>query len=308
MTGLAKRRLGRTELRVSPLGLGGAHLGRTPDGFDDALAVRTVLEALRSGINLIDTAPMYGDSQRRIGLALREWFAGGGQREEVVLSTKTGRDPQGGRHYSADDTRRSVKRSLELLGVPYLDIVLVHDPDDPAPVFDAQGTLPALEQMREEGLLRAIGVGVRSQEFHRLCIESGCFDVCLTFCDYNLLDQSAATGVLEPAATHDVGVLNGAAVMLGLLGGGDPRGTTSHLATEERVRRATELWQWAEARGITLPALNLQFCLREPRIASTLVGVADPQELAIDLRTLEEPIGDEIWAELAQRFGIRVGR
>lgn len=306
MTALAKRRLGRTELRVTPLGLGGAHLGRTPAGFDDALAVRTVHAALDAGINLIDTAPMYGESQRRIGLALREWFGSGGRREDLVLSTKTGRDPQGGRHYSAEETRRSVARSLELLGVAYLDIVLVHDPDDPAPVFDAQGTLPALEQMRDEGLLRFIGVGVRSHDFHRLCIESGRFDVCLTFCDYNLLDQSAAQGVLAPAAARDVGVFNGAAVMLGLLGGGDPRLVTSSLATEERVRRATELWRWAAERGLSLAALNLQFCLRERRIASTLVGVANPDELRTDLRALQEPIGDEAWAELADRFGVQV--
>lgn len=306
MSALAKRRLGRTELQVTPLGLGGAHLGRTPEGFDDALAVRTVHAALDAGINLIDTAPMYGESQRRIGLALREWFGGGGRREDLVLSTKTGRDPQGGRHYSAEETRRSVERSLELLGVAYLDIVLVHDPDDPAPVFDAHGTLPALEQMREEGLLRFIGVGVRSHDFHRLCIESGRSDVCLTFCDYNLLDQSAAEGVLAPAAERDVGVLNGAAVMLGLLGGGDPRLVTSSLATEERVRRATELWQWAAGRGISLAALNLQFCLRERRITSTLVGVANPDELHTDLRALQEPVGDEAWAELADRFGVPV--
>lgn len=156
-------------------------------------------------------------------------------------------------------------------------------------------------------LLRYLGVGVRSHDFHRLCIESGRFDLCLTFCDYNLLDQSAAAGVLVPAAARDVGVLNGAAVMLGLLGGGDPRLVTSSLATENRVRRATELRQWAGERGIGLAALNLQFCLRERRITSTLVGVANPDELRTDLRALEEPIDEEIWDELAERFGISAG-
>jgi aryl-alcohol dehydrogenase-like predicted oxidoreductase len=305
-TPLDKRRLGRTGLMVSPLSLGGAHLGETPDSVSDDLAVRTVHAALHAGLNLIDTAPMYGDSQRRIGLALRDWLGGDHRREDLVLSTKTGRDPQGGRHYSAAETHRSVHESLRLLQTPYLDIVLVHDPDDPAPVFDPGGTLEALSELKAEGLIRAIGVGVRSHDFHRRCIRSGAFDVCLTFCDYNLLDQSAADSLLDEAAAHDVGLLNGAAVMLGLLGGGDPRLAHSHLATPERVERATDLWQWARSGGVSLEALNLQLCLRETRLASTLVGVADPEELHRDLQAIAEPIPDEVWTELSERFGIHV--
>lgn len=302
---LAKRRLGRTGLQVSPLSLGGAHLGETADGFSDDLAIRTVHEALEAGINYLDTAPMYGDSQRRIGLALQEWLGGNRRRQDLVLSTKTGRDPEGGRHYSAEDTRRSVRESLRLLLTPYLDIMLVHDPDDPEVVFGEGGTLEALLELKAEGLVRAIGVGVRSHEFHRLCIESGHFDVCLTFCDYNLLDQSAADWLLDEAAQHDVGLVNAAAVMLGLLGGGDPRLAKSHLATPERVQRAHELWRWAQSRGVSVNALNLQLCLKEPRIASTLAGVADPEELRRDLEGIAEPIPDEVWGELRERFGIR---
>lgn len=303
---LAPRRLGRTELRVSPLSLGGAHLGETAEGFDDALAVRTVHAALAAGINYLDTAPMYGESQRRIGLALREWFAAGGRREDLVLSTKTGRDPQGGRHYSAEATRRSVAHSLQLLGVSYLDIVLVHDPDDAEAVFGAGGTLEALLALKGEGLVRAIGVGVHSHDFHRRCILSGSFDVCLTFCDYNLLDRSAAEGLFAVAAAHDVGLINAAAVMLGLLGGGDPRLAKSHLATADRVRRAYDLWRWAATRGISLAALNLQLCLRETHLATTLVGAADPEELQRDLQAVQEPIPDAVWAELGERFGVRI--
>lgn len=290
---------------VSPLSLGGAHLGETAEGFSDELAVRTVREALAAGINLIDTAPMYGDSRRRIGLALQEWFAEGHARDEVVLSTKTGRDPRGGRHYSAGETRQSVGESLRLLQTPYLDIVLVHDPDDPAAVFDAGGTLEALLELKAEGLVHAIGVGVRSHDFHRRCIRSGLFDVCLTFCDYNLLDQSAAEGLLDEAAAYDVGVLNGAAVMLGLLGGSDPRLNTTYLATPERASRAYDLWRWAQSKGVSIEALNLQLCLKEPRIASTLVGVADPDELRRDLAAVAEPVADEVWVELRERFGVR---
>jgi len=303
---LTKRRLGRANLYVTPLGLGGASLGRTPEGYDDELAVATVHRALELGLNLIDTSPMYGESQRRIGIALDAWYANGGRREDIVISTKTGytRD---GMDYSADFTRRSVAESLRLLRTDYLDIALVHDPRDLEPVLEPGGALEALKELKEQGVIRAIGLGVRSHEFHRRCIESGDFDVSLTHCDYNLIDRSAAEGVLEPAAAHNVGVLNGAAVMLGLLGGRDPREVAPKLgrfATDERVQRVCELWGWAQSVGVSLLALNLQFCLRERRIGSTLVGASNPAQIEADVQALSEEIPDELWQELAARLGV----
>jgi len=297
---LAKRRLGRTDFHVTPIGLGGAHLGRTPDGFSDELAAATVHRALDLGVNLIDTAPMYGESRRRIGLALEEWYGRGGRREDFFLTSKTGRSAEGAKDYSADGTRRSVKESLRLLRTEYLDIVLVHDPDDLAPVLGPGGALEALKEFREQGVIRAIGLGCRSHEFHRRCMETGDFDVSLTFLDYNLVDQSAADGVLGAAAAHDVGVLNGAAVMLGLLSGRDPR----EVEYRRQAERAYELWQWAQSRGVSLLALNLQFCAREQRIASTLVGVSNPAEIEADVAALSEEIPGEVWRDLRERFGV----
>ena len=211
---LPKRRLGRTGFHVSAVGLGGAHLGRTPEGFSDEVATATVYRALQLGVNLIDTAPMYGDSQRRVGLALETWFANGGQREDLILSTKTGRDAQSNADYSADATRRSVEQSLQLLRTDYLDIVHVHDPQDLEPVLGPGGALEALCGLKEQGVIRALGLGVRTHELHQRCMATGDLDVSLTYCDYHLLDQSAVEGVLRPAAAHDVGVLNGAAPFL----------------------------------------------------------------------------------------------
>lgn len=304
---LPRRRLGRTGYQVTALGLGGAHLGRTAVGFDDELAVATVHRALELGINLIDTAPLYGDSQRRIGMALSRWYERGGRREDIYLSTKSGRLPGGDKYYSADDTYRSVEESLLLLGTDYLDVVLVHDPDDLSTVLQTGGALEALVELKRQGVVRAIGAGLRSHDFHRRLMETGELDVCLTFCDYNLLDQSAGGGVLEPAAEHDVGVLNGAAVMLGLLGGEDPGVVTAKLgrfATEQRVTQATEIWQWCQERGSSVLALNLQFCLREWRVASTLLGAATPAEIEADIVAAFESLPECIWAELRERFGI----
>ena len=303
-TALPRRRLGRTNFHVTPIGLGGAHLGRTPDGFSDKLAAATVHRALELGVNLIDTAPLYGESQRRIGLALAEWYRQGGRREDLFISTKTGRSAGGGKDYSADATRRSVEESLRLLRTDYLDILLVHDPNDLAPVLGPVGALQALQKLKDEGVIRAIGLGVRSHEFHRRCIETGEFDVSLTFCDYNLIDQGAAQGVLETSASHDVGVLNGTAVMLGLLSGRDPRKTTLQ-GRDQQTQRAYELWKWSQSQGVNLLALNLQFCMREQRIASTLVGAANPAEIEADVAALSDEIPDEIWEDLCERFGVK---
>ena len=298
---LATRRLGRTGMRVSPIGLGGAHLGRSGDTFDERQAVATVHHALDRGVNLLDTSPMYGPSQGFIGVALREWFAAGGRREDLVISTKTGFVELGVMDYSGDWTHRSVEESLSLLGCDYIDVLLVHDPRDLDAVFASGAALETLEEFRDAGVIRAIGLGVRNQPFHRRCIQSGRFDVSLTHCDYNLLDFSAGEGVLAPAAEHDVGVFNGAAVMLGLLGGADPRRVQMPwpgFATEERVQRAALLWDWAQARGVDLLALNLQFCLRESRIASTLVGACDPTQIEADLAAVTTPLPADIWPDL----------
>jgi len=305
---LAKRRLGRTGFAVTPLGMGGAHLGRIAPGsteYSDDLAVAAVHRGLELGINVIDTSPMYGESQRRIGLALEQWRSDEVKREDIIISTKAGHNADGARDYSAAAIRRSVELSLELLQTDYIDILLVHDPHDLGQVFDPGNALEALLECREEGLIRAIGLGCRPHEFHRACIESGQFDMSLTFCDYNLIDQSAAEGVLVTAAAHDVGVYNGTVIMLGLLGGEDPREVAQRrggFATEERLQRATELWEWCRARDVSLPALSLQFSLREPRIATALVGVRAPQHLEANVAAISEEIPAQVWEDLEEEF------
>ena len=296
---LPKRRLGRTGFEVTALGLGGAHLGRTPDGLDDDLAIATVHRALELGVNLIDTAPMYWQSERRVGLALEAWYRKGGRREDFFLSTKTGRGEDGTRYYSKADTLRGVQESLRLLRTDYLDVVQVHDPDELSVVLEPGGAIEALKELKERGVVRAIGLGARPHEFHRRCIETGAFDVVQSFLDYNLVSQTVAEGVLATAAAHDVGVLNGAAVILGLLSGRDPR----EFPARQETPRAIELWNWAQERHVDLLALNLQFCLRETRITSTLVGCASPAQVEADVAALSEAISDSVWQELHELLG-----
>jgi aryl-alcohol dehydrogenase-like predicted oxidoreductase len=309
-----RRRLGRTDFYVSPLGIGGAWLGRTPQGVDERTAVATVLRGLDLGLNLIDTSPLYmrRTSERFIGLALEAWQQRGGRREDLILSTKTGHYGRD-RDYSAARTYRSVEESMALLKTEYLDVVLVHDPVDLTPVLAPDGALAALKDLKAQGVIRAIGLGVRDHAFHRRCIATGDFDVSLTFRDFNLLDQSAVAGVLEVAAVHDVGVFNGSPLINGLLTGEEPQALVRRAEARGRrwtrfeqsaIERAQALWTWAQARDIDLLALNLQYCLREPRIAATLVGPSTPAHIAADVAAIATPLPASVWEGLREDFGV----
>lgn len=265
--GLPKRRLGCTDAYVTPLGLGGAWLGRTPDGLDESVGIATVRRALELGVNLIDTSAAYlrRESERFIGLALEEWYGRGGKREELVLTTKTGTHVRP-HDYSAAATRESVSRSLELLKTDYLDVVLIHDPQDLTQALSPGGALEVLQEYKAQGIIRAIGLGVRTHKFHRQCIEAGLIDVSLTFRDYHLLGQSAEDGVLAVAAAHGVGVLNGSPTLNGLLGGGDPlefvrevekTGQRWMRIEDDRVQHVRALWGFGQAHDVSLLALNL---------------------------------------------------
>ncbi len=332
---LSKRRLGRTDLYVTPLGLGGAWLGHTPDGIKQDVAVNTVLRALELGINLIDTSGAYegGKSEEFIGLALEAWYKQGGKREDLILSTKTGTRTRP-KDYTAEGTRNSIEESLELLKTDYLDIALIHDPDNLKPVLEPGCAWDVLKEYKKKGIVRAIGLGVRNQAFHRRMIETGECDVCLTHSDFNLLTQSAARGVLEPASAHDVGIFNGSSLVMGLLSGENPQAVVERFQERrrkyqemnkksrnlgqklqhwmrrqryaryrrqfvERISLAQELWDWTQSSDINLLALNLQFCMREPRIAATLIGAATPSQIEADVAAISEDIPERVWQELA---------
>jgi D-threo-aldose 1-dehydrogenase len=333
---LTKRRLGRTELYVTPLGLGGAWLGNTSRGIKQETAVNTVLRALELGINLIDTSGAYegGKSEAFIGIALEQWYRRGGKREELVLSTKTGTRTRP-KDYTAEGTRKSIELSLEMLKTDYLDIALIHDPDNLKPVLASGCAWDVLKAYKQAGVIRAIGLGVRNQAFHRQMIKTGECDVCLTHSDYNLLTQSAARGVLEPASAYGVGVFNGSTLGMGLLSGENPqdvvrrlqerhhqfrerhkdsrnlRQRLQHIARlmriaryrklmQERIQRVKVLWNWAQSRGVDLLALNLQYCLRDTRISAVLMGASTPGQIAADVDALNAKISASVWEQLAK--------
>ena len=286
---LPRRRLGRTGLEVTGLSMGGAGVGR--GNVTDDEAIEAVHRAIDLGINYVDTAPLYGacESERRIGLALA-----GGWREKIYLATKIGTHPEWRGDFSASTTRRSVENSMRLLGTDYLDVCLVHDPDSMEPVVAKGGAFEELQRMREEGLLRFIGLGVREHEFHRIAIETGVVDVILTFLDYTLLSQTAAESLLPLAAKHDIGVINGSPIAMGLLSGVEPDVNTRPPEGQQAYR----LWQWAAENNQNLLNLAIQFCLRQPLIHVNLTGSKDATEVEQNFAAATTPVPEEIWEKL----------
>ena len=291
-TPLPLRRLGRTELEVTCLGMGGAGIGRG-DVTDDE-AIEAVHRAIDLGINYLDTAPLYGESERRVGLALAD-----GWREKIYLATKIGTHPEWRGDFSASGTRRSVENSMRLLGTDYLDVCLVHDPDSMDPVVAKDGAFDELQRMREEGLLKFIGLGVRQHEFHKIAIETGVVDVILTYLDYTLLSQTANDWLLPLAAENDIGVINGSPIAMGLLSGIEPDVSAErmHLDTSD-AEKAHRLYQWATDNDLNVLNLAIQFCFRQPRIAMSLTGSKNATEVEQNFAAATTPVPDDVWEQL----------
>lgn len=286
-----RRTLGRTGFEVTALGIGSAWLGHQDGTYTPEVGVQTVLAGLESGINLIDTSDNYiaGRSEGFVGEALQHWFGQGHRREDLILSTKLTVHPGNPDAFSYEGTMRGVENSLRALGTDFLDIFLVHDPPSLDPVLAADGSIAALRQLKEQGTIRAIGLGCRQHAFHRRCIETGTFDVSLTYHDYNLMGTSAEGGILEHAVKQDVGVFNAS--------------INASVTREDNAERARQLSEWCRAHGVDLDTLNLHFCLRERRFASILIGFSRPARVVQNVRAYAETIDEGIWDALERDFG-----
>lgn len=283
---------------VSKFALGGAGIG-IREGVEDGGAVETVHAALSAGINYVDTSPLYGESERRVGLALE-----GVPRGEYVLSTKTGTHPERRGDYSWDGTMWSVENSLRLLHTDRIDLLLVHDPRDEQDmnaILGPRGALEALEHLKEQRTIGAIGLGQRSHDWHRRAILSGRFDAILTYNDYHPIRTTALTGgLLAVARQHDVGVINGSPLAHGLLSGLNPQ-DFGRTETDPDAMQAKRLRDWCRDKDLPLLAVVLQFPLRQPLIDCTLTGARSVPELQQNLDALTVPLPESVWTDLAEQ-------
>lgn len=289
MPELETRRLGRSEIKAESLALGCAWFGSNKSSDRDA--VEGIRRAIELGINFVDTSPSYGESERRVGLALDS-----GYRERVYLQTKVGSHPERRGDYSAEAVRWSLGRSLDLLKTDCLDSVLLHDPVDFDAPFAPGHAADELLKMKEEGLVRHIGIGARQHECHRRAIESGAIEIVLTYMDYTLLGQPVARTTLPLAREHDVGIILASVLGMGRLAGPEPN--------RETDARAHAMWLWCRERGLSLRALALQFCLAAPIDGVVMFGPAKRQEVEEGYEAATAEIDPETWRTFRSEFGV----
>jgi D-threo-aldose 1-dehydrogenase len=317
---LPRRRLGRSRVSVTELSFGGAAIAGLYTEVSEEDARAAVDAAWQGGIRTFDTAPHYGLglSERRLGEALRDR-----PRDEYVISTKVGRllepavpgpdgtgsgyDPEGfavpASHvrrfdFSADGVRRSLEASLDRLGLDRVDLVLIHDPDHHGEQA-LREAYPALERLRAEGTVRAIGVGMNQTAMLTTFVTDTDVDAVLVAGRYTLLDRSAARDLLPAAQRRGVSVIAGGVFNSGLLAAPVAGATYDYRpAPAELIERARRLAQTCERYGVPLRAAAARFPLTHPAVASVLIGVRSVAEVAdaLALRTLDIPAG--LWESL----------
>jgi len=298
------RPLGSTGLMVHPLCMGCASLGDMPDTFAYSVTEERALDTYRAildgPITFIDTAASYGDgeSERRLGVALRER---GGVPDGFVIATKADRDLRTG-NFSGDQIRRSIERSLRLLGLGRLQLCYLHDPEHTTfeAAMEPEGPVAALLRSKEEGLVEHIGVAGGPIDVMTRYVETGLFEVAISHNRYTLLDVSADP-FWDACQQKGVAAINAAPYGSGILVRG-PRAYPRyayHTAAEDVLGCALRLEDICVRHGVPLGAAALQFSLRDPRIASTVVGIGAPEQVAQTITLARYPVPEMLWADLA---------
>ena len=291
------RTLGRTGFEISEIGLGGAVFAGTSHGpFDEADAIAAIRTALENGINYIDTSRHYGPSEEIIGQALT------GYTEDCIICTKL--SPR--QKVTAAETIAGVEASLAALRRSYVDVLLAHDIQHLGEGIDAAetilqrgGMVDGFRHLQREGRVRFIGVSGRLAEV-TAAVQTGEFDVALSFNRFNLLDWSAEERLLPEAEAHNVGVTMGGVFYQGFLS------LPLELVLQRVEKGLLWAWDWTDARResvlnrlerlrefvgddlVALRRLAVQFVLSEPRISNAVIGMKSAAEATENLSAAEE--------------------
>lgn len=310
-------------LELPRLGFGAAQLGNLYRATSEEEADGAVRAAWEAGIRYFDTAPHYGigTSERRLGQRLAAY-----PREEYVVSTKVGRlllpGPGTGDDlenafavpddhvrewdYSEAGVRRSHQESLDRLGLDRVDILFAHDPEEgPTEQVFAEG-LPALARMREEGLVRAVGVGSKDADVLTRAVRTGLIDLVMLSGRYTLLEQHAADELLEACVEHRVGIVAVSVFNSGLLAQHRVPDEATYeyaQAPAEIIARARELADIAERHGAQLPDLAVQFPLRHPAVRSVVLGMRTEAQVRSNADRMNAQIPEAAWEDVEGTVG-----
>lgn len=331
MDPVAKQRWARSGIETTLMGFGSAPIGNIFRPISEEESAALIKAAWDAGVRYFDTAPMYGHglSEARCGQGLR-WYP----RDQYILSTKVGRLLKPRRRaqidftpwvdglpfetqfdYSYDGTMRSIEDSLQRLALEHIDIALIHDIDvfthgDRQPeMFEAamNGAAKALLKLRDEGVVKSIGVGVNEWQVAHEAIKRQDFDSLLLAGRYTLLEQDALDGFLPQCDKQQVSVILGGGYNSGILATGAVPGAKYNYAPApeailDRVRKIEDV---CRDFSVPLKAAALQFVLAHPAIPTNIPGVRTVAQLEENLRTFRTDIPPELWAELKRHELIR---
>ncbi|MBD5785384.1 aldo/keto reductase [Cellulosimicrobium terreum] len=305
-------------VHLTSLGYGAAQAGNLHRPTTDAETQAAFDAAWDGGVRYFDTAPHYGLglSERRLGAALRDR-----PRDEYVVSTKVGRllvpspetadqkdpdmfdvpaDVRRVWDFSRDGILRSLESSLERTGLDRVDVVYLHDPDDHWEQASREA-IPALVELRDQGVVRAIGAGMNQSAMLTRFVRETDVDVVMCAGRFTLLEQPALDDLLPAAAERGVDVVVAGVYNSGLLARDVPPDDATYdyaqapPALLDRTRRIAAV---CADHGVTLPEAALAYVRTHPAVASTVVGLRTPDQVRAALARHEADVPAALWSAL----------
>jgi aryl-alcohol dehydrogenase-like predicted oxidoreductase len=285
-----KRVLGRTGIEVSELALGGLFVSSHGGTYDQAQPA--IARALELGVNYIDTAPGYGDSEEVLGRALESL----GANNSVVLSTKLGGRPQPFLPQDKDALFASIEESLRLLKRDVIDVLFIHEPERPGQYDwwsnheEVEGpVLEVIDELKKSGVVKYSGLGGTTvYEMARL-VRTGKFDVVLTAFNYSLLWREAEE-VLRAAKEHDMGIVVGSPLQQGSLAQRYDEEINNGASWISPARRAQyqALYDFLDEINLPLAEVAIRFVISNPDISTVLMGARSASEVENNVASVEK--------------------
>lgn len=284
-------KLGRTNLEVTQLSLGGLFMSDLVDDYN--MSKEATHYALDQGVKLIDTAPSYFNSEKTLGKILREY-----QGEKPLISTKIGM-PEPWNPQSVDDIISSVKQSCDLLGVNAIDVLFIHEPErmgqmkwwDDETVYDGP-VMKALAILKEEGIIKYTGVaGTCTHELAKI-MDTGKFDVVLTAFNYSLLWREAEYEIFPTAQKHNMGVICGSPLQQGALAvrRDEIIKTGAPWISKPRKEQFLELYKLLDETGIDIIEMAMRFVISNPAVDCVLTGARSKKEFIGNWDAIEKGV------------------
>jgi len=323
------RTVSKNGLRITTMGLGGTGLGNMYRNVDTEAALGTVHAAYAAGLRYFDTAPVYGlgVSETRLGQAIKSLPRG-----DIVISSKVGYDlvpirpeeetPQlwinpglyrAEFDYSKDGVKRSFESSLKRLDTDHIDMVAIHDPDEATHFGPGEdpyarshfkeamdGAYRVLDDLRSQGAIRAVGVGINQWQMLRDFVAAGDFDYFLLAGRYTLLEQEPLDSLLVECQKRNTKIVIGGPYNSGILATGPVKGAmfNTRPAPQRILNQVAKIQAVCQRHNVPMAAAALQFPLAHPVVASTIPGAQSIAEFQQNLDFMQSPIPAALWADL----------